>query len=242
MANGLTQVPQVSGWGDLAGWTVDLGSGMAAPGGAMMDEYGNLPGQRRLTQAELAPYLASWNSPASVSGRATAQAQDNGPGFNLKGLVNAGLMAGVGGLMGAGALGIGGLGGTAAGGIGDVWGTEGLGGLFSGPGSGTALTGDALGLGAGGAAAGADAAWGANPGDGIGNGMNSDPYGNTDLGYGTTGTDPAGASAMAGVAVFTDATTITSTLATFDVANSRCYLPTKTATGDTLTIAGSYEF
>ncbi len=116
MANGLLQVPQVEGWGNLQGQMIDLASGTASPsggiGGALTDEYGNPNSSRKLSTEELAPYLASWNSPASVSGRATAQAQDNGPGFNLKGLINGGLAAGVGGLFAGGALGLGGLGGA----------------------------------------------------------------------------------------------------------------------------------
>lgn len=52
----------------------------------------------------------------------------------------------------------------------------------------------------------------------------------------------AGANAIGGEAVMNDLTTLISTgAAVIDTANSRVYVPTKTATGDTLTIYGSYE-
>ncbi len=148
----LNQVPSVAGWGDLAGWTVDLGSGKAASTNVTSDEWGNPIPQRQLSAAELAPYLASWNSPSQVAGRAEAARQDNGPGFNLKGLVNAGIGAGVFGLMGGGALGA----------FGDAAGAGGItadsiaAGITGGENAAGAM------YGAGSLGAGADAAWGVN--------------------------------------------------------------------------------
>jgi len=72
----LSQIPSVAGWGDLAGWTVDLPSGMAASTNVTSDEWGNPIPQRKLTAEELAPYLASWNSPSQVAGRAEAAKRD----------------------------------------------------------------------------------------------------------------------------------------------------------------------
>lgn len=50
------------------------------------------------------------------------------------------------------------------------------------------------------------------------------------------------AASIAGVAAMENLTTLVSVgLCTFDVANSRCYVPTQGATANTLVIAGSYE-
>ena len=52
----------------------------------------------------------------------------------------------------------------------------------------------------------------------------------------------AGASSMGGDGTMTDSTTLIGVgNCVFDVANSRCYVPTQAATGDTLIIAGWFE-
>jgi len=53
---------------------------------------------------------------------------------------------------------------------------------------------------------------------------------------------PKAAKGLAGIAVMTDATTkIAVGVCHFDITNSRVYLPSQSASGDTFTICGSYE-